>query len=334
MIRLRHLKLASRFAAHRFRQLRPSEVEASLLNPCNIQCVYCLYPQVKMTQMTTEQWLEIIRRLRSLGTLRIKFQGGEPTLRPDFRELCAAVQQAGIIAAVTTNGMIIPTRPELLDYLDEITVSLDSTKREVNDRLRGEGSYSGAVQTIDIALERKLGTIVNMVLTSENVQDLEAMLEFCEARGVPMNAQPVVYGRRYYGNEAQDVTLTPEQIRSVHRRLVEWKQQGRGLVFSAWAYQKAVDWPDYDVLSTRSEGESSCMAGKDFIRIEANGDVLPCVQYDADLLPKNILRDGLEEALRNVQIHNCGDCWRVYYTERKALFGLRPSALREVVRRG
>jgi MoaA/NifB/PqqE/SkfB family radical SAM enzyme len=76
------------------------------------------------------------------------------------------------------------------------------------------------------------------------------------------------------------------------------------------------------------------MAGKDFIRIESNGDVLPCCQYDADLVPKNILKDGLEEALRHVRRHNCGDCWRVYYSERKALFGLRPSALREVVRRG
>ena len=334
MIRIRHLKLASRFAAHRFRQLHPFEVEASLLNPCNIQCVYCNYPKVKMTQMTTDQWLEIIRRLGNLGTLRIKFQGGEPTLRPDFRELCAAVQQAGIIAAVTTNGMIIPRRPELLDYLDEIIVSLDSTKPEVNDRLRAEGSYSGAVQTINIALERKLRTIVSMVLTRKNVQDLEAMLEFCEARGVLMNAQPVLYDRVYYGNEAEGMALTQEQIRLVQRRLVEWKRQGRGLVFSAWAYQKAVDWPDYEVLSTRSEGESSCMAGKDFVRIEANGDVLPCVQYDADLLPKNILRDGLEEALRNVRIHNCGDCWVAYYSERKAVFGLQPAALREVFRRG
>ena len=188
MARLRHLKLASRFAANRFRQLHPFEVEASLLNACNIQCVYCLYPHVKTTQMTTQQWREIIQRLGTLGTLRIKFQGGEPTLRPDFRELCAEVQQAGIIAAVTTNGMIIPTRPELLDYLDEIIVSLDSAKPEVNDRLRGEGSYSGAVQTIGIALERGVRTIVNMVLTRENVHDLEAMLEFCEARGVPMNA--------------------------------------------------------------------------------------------------------------------------------------------------
>lgn len=333
MIRTRHFKMASRYLAHRFQEVHPFEVEASLLNPCNIRCVYCLYPHVKTTQMTTEQWRGIIHRLGELGTLRIKFQGGEPTLRADFRELCAEAQQAGIIAAVTTNGMIIPTRPELLDYLDELIVSLDSTKPEVNDRLRGEGSHSGAVQTIDIALERGLKTIVNMVLTRENVQDLEAMLEFCEARGVPMNAQPVVYGRAYYGHEATTVALSQEQIRTAHRRLVEWKRQGRGLVFSAGTYQKVVDWPDYDVLSTRSEGESPCVAGKDFIRIEANGDLLPCCQYDADLTPKNIIEDGLEEALLHVRVHNCGSCWRVYYNERQAVFGLRPSALWEVVRR-
>jgi MoaA/NifB/PqqE/SkfB family radical SAM enzyme len=43
--------------------------------------------------------------LGALGTLRIKFQGGEPTLRKDFRQLCATAQQSGIRTAVVTNGL-------------------------------------------------------------------------------------------------------------------------------------------------------------------------------------------------------------------------------------
>ena len=334
MIKSRHLKLASRFIAHRFRELHPFEVEACLLNPCNLRCVYCCCPDVKMAMMSTEQWRAIIRRLGSLGTMRIKFHGGEPTLRPDFRDLCAEAKRAGIIASVTTNGLKIPSQPQLLDYLDEVVVSLDSPNRETNDRLRGKGSFLGAVQTIDLSLQRGVRAFVSMVLTRENMSDLEEMLEFCEDRGVLMNAQPVVFDRRYADNEARDMALTSEQIRRVHLRLVEWKRQGRGLVFSAATYQKVVDWPDYDVLSTRSEGESSCMAGKDYIRIESNGDVIPCCQYDADLKPKNILKDGLDEALRHVRRHNCGDCWRSFYGERMALFGLKPAALWEFVRRG
>jgi hypothetical protein len=50
--------------------------------------------------------------------------------------------------------------------------------------------------------------------------------------------------------------------------------------------------------------------------------------------PKNVVSDGLEAALRHAQRHHCGDCWSAYLNERKFVFGLRPSALLEVVRRG
>jgi MoaA/NifB/PqqE/SkfB family radical SAM enzyme len=116
--------------------------------------------------------------------------------------------------------------------------------------------------------------------------------------------------------------------------LVEWKRQGRGLLFSTGSYEKAAGWPDPNELTVRSAGESSCMAGKDYIHIEPNGDVHPCGLHGAEFSPKNIIEDGLEEALRHVKRHNCGDCWMPFLNERKAVFSLKPAALREVIRRG
>ncbi len=234
-----------------------------------------------------------------------------------------------MITAAISHGLTISSRPDLLDYLDEFIVSLDSPKPETNDRLRGEGSYRGAVEAIDIAHKRGVRTFVNMVLTRDNFSDVEAMLEFCEARGLFMNAQPVMFDRQVYDNAAKALALTSEQIRTVHQQMAKWKRQDRNIVFSARAYEQVADWADFAHLSTRSAGESSCMAGRFYIHIEPNGDILPCVQYDADFTPKNIIKDGLDAALRNVQRHNCGDCWTVYLNERKAMFGLKPSALGE-----
>ncbi len=334
MIRLRHLKMASRYIAHRFRELHPFEVQASLLTACNLRCVYCKCPEIKTTLMTTEQWRTIIRGLSALGTIRIKFQGGEPTLRADFRELSAEAKASGMITSTISHGLTIASRPELLDYIDELVISLDSTRPEINDRLRGEGTYHGAVKAIDLALQRGVRTFVNMVLTRENVSDLEAMLEFCEDRGVRLNAQPVMFDSKYFDNEARALELTPNQFRTVHANLARWKRQGRGLLFCAGTYEKAAGWPDPTKLTVRSAGESSCMAGKDYIHIEPNGDVHPCGVHGAEFSPKNIIEDGLEEALRHVKRHNCGECWMPFLNERKAVFGLRPSALMEVVRRG
>jgi hypothetical protein len=105
-------------------------------------------------------------------------------------------------------------------------------------------------------------------------------------------------------------------------------------MFAADTYARVAAWPDHTVLTTQSASSSGCMAGRFYVHIEANGDVWPCQQHGASFSPKNIVHDGLETALRHVQHHNCGDCFTAYLNERKAVFGLRPAALAEVIRRG
>ena len=334
MIRGRHVRMAARYVAHRFQEVHPYEAQALLLNACDLKCVYCRCPEIRTKLMTTEQWRTVIRGLGLLGTLRIKFQGGEPTLRADFRELCGEAQRAGIVTAVVTHGGKIAARPDLLEHLDEIVVSLDSPTPARHDLLRGAGTHAGALQAIDLARARGLRTYVVMVVCRENYSDLEAMLEFCERRGVPLHAQPVLFGRDPFDDGARHLALTEEQTRTMHRRLVEWKRQGRALLFSGSTYQKVAGWPDHEVLTVRSQGESTCMAGRFYVHIEANGDVWPCGQHGANFVPKNVIEHGLMEALRHVRHHDCGDCFTAYLNERKAVFGLRPAALYEMARRG
>jgi pyrroloquinoline quinone biosynthesis protein E len=334
MLRARHLRMATRFAAHRLRALHPFEVQAALLNACNLRCAYCRCPDVSTALLSTQQWLDTIAGLGALGTLRIKFQGGEPTLRKDFNTLAAAARAAGILTAVVTNGLQFADNPALLEHLDEVVFSLDSVDPGPTDRLRGEGVHARVLDGIERARARGLRLFVNMVVTRENLDGIEAMLAFCEARGIGLNAQPVVFGRQYYDDAARRYALTTEQIHAMHRQLAAWKRQGRPLMFAAATYENVLDWTDYGELSVRRADGSSCMAGRFYVHIEPNGDVHPCAQHGASFTPRNIARDGLEAALANVQRHDCGDCFSAYLNERKALFGLRPGALLEMVRRG
>jgi MoaA/NifB/PqqE/SkfB family radical SAM enzyme len=334
MLSTRHLRFAARYAAHRLRALHPFEVQAALLNACNLRCLYCRCPDVTIELMTTEQWLGVIEGLGAHGTMRIKYQGGEPPLRSDFRTLCAASQAAGITTAVVTNGLQFTARPELLDHLDEIVFSLDSATPAHTDRMRGAGVHAGVVKAIDLARDRGINLFINMVVTRDNLDDIEPMLDFCEARGIGLHVQPAVYGRKYYNDAVREFALSDEQIRTMHRRLGAWKRQGRALMFAASTYENVVDWPDYGEISRRGTEPSSCMAGRFYVHIEPNGDVHPCNQHAADFRPKNIVRDGLEAALAHTQRHDCGDCFGAYLNERKAVFGMRPTALWEMARRG
>jgi len=334
MLQARQLRLAGRFLRHRFDELHPYEVQATLLNACNLKCLYCACPEIKTSLLNTEQWRAAIRRLGELGTLRLKWQGGEPTLRKDFRELCAEVQRAGILCAVVTNGCFIADDPSLLDHLDEVVFSLDSPNAAINDALRGEGVHAAVLRAIEAARARPLRLFINMVVTRDNLGEIEAMLRFCEERDIGLNVQPAVFGLPNFDDRARGVALSDEQTRRMYRDLAAWKRQGRRLMFAASTYESASLWSDYGTLARRSPGESDCVMGRFYVHVEPNGDVHPCVQHSADFRPGNILRDGLDEALRRARHHNCGTCFSAYLNERKALFGLRPRALMEYVRRG
>ena len=118
------------------------------------------------------------------------------------------------------------------------------------------------------------------------------------------------------------------------RDLAAYKRQGGPLMFAAATYENAAAWSDFRVLATPSEGRSSCVMGRVYVHIEANGDVHPCVQATATFAPRNLIADGFEAAFRHAQHHECGDCYSAYLNERKALFGLRPTAVVEYLRRG
>ena len=324
---------ALHYLRYRFQPLHPFEVQAVLQNDCNLRCTYCRCPETKTDVMPTADWLRIVEQFAKLGTYRIKYQGGEPTLRADFAQLCAATRRAGIRAAVVTNGWRIARNPSLLDELDEVVVSVDALTPERHDRYRGAGSHAAAMKAVTAAIERGLKTFVVMVVHRDTIDEVEAMLEHCEAIGAGFHAQPVVFGSIYHNDDASFLALGPEGERALNLRLAEWQRQRRGLLFSAGAYERSAAWPHADHMSRRGAMPSGCMAGRFYVHLEANGDVHPCGLHNATFTPKNAVRDGLEAALHHARHHDCANCCHAYLNERKALFGLSPPALLQLLRR-
>jgi pyrroloquinoline quinone biosynthesis protein E len=328
------LRMAARFAAHRLRELHPYEVQALLLNACDLKCSYCRYPEIRTRVLSTAQWQEVLRGLGRLGTLRVKFQGGEPTLRSDFLTLCATAREAGIRTAVVSNGQRIAEDPGLLAELDELVLSIDGPDAACHDAQRGAGTHARVLRALDAARERGLPVFAVMVVTRRNLDRIEEMLDWCEARGVGLHAQPVLFGLDFCdGGSRAELELDPEQVRAFNRRMAAWSRAGRRVMFWSGTYERTARWTDYGVPSVPSNGASSCMAGRFYVHIEANGDVHPCQPHGSALRPRNV-RDGLVEALRHARQHDCGDCFHAYLNERKALFGLQPGAVWHALRRG
>src|SRR5580693_636611 len=120
---------------------------------CNLACVHCLSSSGRRDprELTTAECQAVIDTLQRMQVFYVNIGGGEPTVRPDFWELIgyATAHQVGV--KFSTNGVkITPAAAARLassDYVD-VQISLDGATAEVNDAVRGSGSYATALRAI------------------------------------------------------------------------------------------------------------------------------------------------------------------------------------------
>jgi MoaA/NifB/PqqE/SkfB family radical SAM enzyme len=77
---------------------------------CNARCGFCYYQDKLDTPVerepTTEQLAARLRVLRRHGATEVEFTGGEPTIRPDLRQLVQLARSLGFVnVSVITNGL-------------------------------------------------------------------------------------------------------------------------------------------------------------------------------------------------------------------------------------
>lgn len=80
-------------------------MDLALTFRCQNNCVHCYAggPH-KTSELTTEQWKEVINTLSQIGVFILTFTGGEPTLREDLPELLFYARNKGMVTGLITNG--------------------------------------------------------------------------------------------------------------------------------------------------------------------------------------------------------------------------------------
>ena len=162
----------------------------SLTDRCNFRCFYCL-PHGEPPMSPKEQTLsyEEIEYAAGvfveLGIEKLRLTGGEPMLRRDLpvlvRKLSALKDRGLTDLALTTNGYFLPEQAQSLKDagLDRVTVSLDSLRREVFQRMTGVDVFERVLAGIDAAKRAgltpvKINAVVVRGYNEEEVADFAA----------------------------------------------------------------------------------------------------------------------------------------------------------------
>ncbi|MGH9046855.1 MAG: mycofactocin radical SAM maturase, partial [Acidimicrobiales bacterium] len=121
---------------------------------CNLACVHCLSSSGRRdpAELTTREALGVIDELVEMQVFYVNIGGGEPMLRPDFFDIVGYAVEHRVGVKFSTNGTRIDgakaRQLATMDYLD-VQISLDGATEEINDGVRGAGSYAAARRAMD-----------------------------------------------------------------------------------------------------------------------------------------------------------------------------------------
>ena len=170
---------------------------------CNLACEHCLVSSgpTRDQGLDTARITDAIDQAVALGAERVFFTGGEPLARPDILELCAhVVERCRRELVILTNGTLfngerlrrlaelaaqLPApRSQLPASALRVQVSLDGPRPQVNDPIRGAGSFTRIVAGVKAAIEAGLQPTLTTTILRHNLSELDAMVRLAGELGV------------------------------------------------------------------------------------------------------------------------------------------------------
>jgi mycofactocin radical SAM maturase len=282
---------------------------------CNLACAHCLSSSGRRDprELTTAQCESVIDELQRMQVFYVNIGGGEPTIRPDFWHLLGYAIDHHVGVKFSTNGVrITPERARLLadtDYVD-VQVSLDGATSQVNDDVRGPGSYDTAVRALEnLASAGFADAKVSVVVTRHNLGQLDEFKALADRYGATLRLTRLRPSGR--GADVWDeLHPLPEQ----QRVLYDWlKAHGEKVLTGDSFFHLAA-------FGESLPGLNLCGAGRVVCLIDPVGDVYACPFAIHDsFLAGNVLDDGgfqavwrsspLFESLRSPQSAGaCSSC--------------------------
>jgi [mycofactocin precursor peptide]-tyrosine decarboxylase / 3-amino-5-[(4-hydroxyphenyl)methyl]-4,4-dimethylpyrrolidin-2-one synthase len=159
---------------------------------CNLACVHCLSSSGRRDprELSTVQCRALIDEMERMQVFYVNIGGGEPTVRPDFWDLVGYATAHHVGVKFSTNGVkitpAIARRLAASDYVD-VQISLDGATAEVNDPVRGAGSYATALRAIrNLADAGFRGFKISVVVTRHNIGQLGEFKAIADGHGAQL----------------------------------------------------------------------------------------------------------------------------------------------------
>jgi mycofactocin biosynthetic radical S-adenosylmethionine protein MftC len=255
---------------------------------CNLACAHCLSSSGRRDprELTTAQCEQVIDELQRMQVFYVNVGGGEPTIRPDFWHLLAYAVDHQVGVKFSTNGVrVTPERARFLastDYVD-VQVSLDGATPEVNDAVRGEGSFRTAITALENLAEAGFTDAkISVVVTRSNVTQLDEFQALADRYGATLRLT-----RLRPSGRGADVWDELHPLPEHQRQLYDWLLERGERVLTGDSFFHLAGFGE------SLPGLNLCGAGRVVCLIDPVGDVYACpFAIHETFRAGNILTDG------------------------------------------
>ncbi|MQY27608.1 mycofactocin radical SAM maturase [Nocardia aurantia] len=266
---------------------------------CNLSCVHCLSSSGRRDprELTTAECKSLIDEFERMQVFYVNIGGGEPTVRPDFWELVDYATDHHVGVKFSTNGIRITDEAARKvagnSYVD-VQISLDGATAEINDAVRGAGSYATSMRALDrLAAAGAKDMKLSVVMTRHNVGQLDEFAAIADRYGAQLRLTRL----RPSGRGADvwdDLHLLPAQ----QRELYDWLL-GHG--------ERVLTGDSFFHLAGYGEslpGLNLCGAGRVVCLVDPVGDVYACPFAIHDNFLAGNVRDtgGFEQVWRESEL--------------------------------
>ncbi|MBI4529926.1 MAG: methyltransferase domain-containing protein, partial [Candidatus Latescibacteria bacterium] len=169
---------------------RLSELWIHTNNSCNLTCTHCLVDSspLGIRGLATHQIRSIIDQAFHLGVNRFFLTGGEPFLRKDIFDLIAAITERAELSIITNATLFKGNHIQALARVASphltLQVSLDGSSPEINDPIRGEGTFHRTVGGIRNLVPIGIIPTLTTVVTRSNADDIPSITRLAGELGL------------------------------------------------------------------------------------------------------------------------------------------------------
>ncbi len=274
----------------------PVNLTWEITRKCNLKCVHCLSSSSRESpdELTFDECKGIVDQLASLKVFEINFGGGEPLLKDYFLPLLRYIHEKGIVTCVSTNGTALTDEAINLftgNPLVNVQVSLDGATPEVNDSIRGSGTFHRIIKGIERMSGKDIPLSINTVVTSINFRQLSRMKELAASHGARLRVsrfRPSGRARECW----EALRLNSSQL----GELAEWLNSDASILTGDSFFSISQD-------GKRQLGLDMCGACKMTCCIDPLGDVYPCAfMQDATFYSGSLRDKSLKDIWGNSEV--------------------------------